>query len=144
MISEINVKVKKLSQDSKIPFYATEEAAGCDFYSAEDRIIMPGDVAKIPSGIAMEIPNGYFMHIVSRSGLAVKGINKIGGILDSDYRGEIHLLLHNTTKEKFEIEKGQRIAQGLLMPIYRAKFEEVSELSETKRGSGGFHSTGKN
>jgi dUTP pyrophosphatase len=134
---------KKLHPDAKTPFYATTGSAGCDFYSVEEIIIMPGETKKIRTGIALEIPEGYFMNLEGRSGLSAKGIVKSGGVIDSDYRGEVHIVLHNSTKEQFKIEKGDRIAQGVMMKVQQAHFHEVSELSETARGTGGFQSTGK-
>ena len=112
-------------------------------YALDNFIISSGKVVKIPTGLAMEIKKGYFVKIVSRSGLASKGIYHMESIIDSDYRGEVHFILFNTTSKDFRIEKGDRIAQGLLMPVYRATFKEVSSLSNTERGQGGFHSTGR-
>jgi dUTP pyrophosphatase len=102
-----------------------------------------GEVSKVPTGLAFEIPSGFYLQVVSRSGLSVKGIYNMVGVIDSDYRGEVHLLLLNTTKKPFQIEKGDRIAQALLVPIFRVDFKEVDELTQTKRGSGDLHSTGK-
>jgi dUTP pyrophosphatase len=143
MINELELKTKILNKEAKLPFYATDEAAGFDFYSINDIILQSGKVTKIPIGLAFEIPKGFFLQIVSRSGLASKGIYNLTGTIDSDYRGEIHLMVFNTTSQEFKIERGDRIAQGLLLPIFRAEFKEVNNLSETKRGEGGFHSTGK-
>lgn len=137
-----SVKLKKMHPDAKIPIYATEGSAACDFYSIEEISLAPGETKKIRTGIALEIPLGQFLKLEGRSGFSAKGIIKIGGVIDSDYRGEIHIILNNSTSQAFKIEKGDRIAQGILMPINHAQFEEVSELSETKRGSGGFQSTG--
>lgn len=142
-MNNAELKIKKLNREVKTPLYATDEAAGFDIYSIDSHILEPGKVKKIPTGIAMQIPQGFFVHLVSRSGLASKGIYEMAGIIDSDYRGEIHLLLFNTTEEPFNIEKGDRIAQGILLPVFKANFKEVEELNQTKRGSGGFHSTGK-
>lgn len=141
-MNKTEVKIKRLHIDAKIPLYATEEAAGFDFYSIDNHTLNPGEVIKIPIGISFEIPKGFFVQIVSRSGLSLKGIHHLPGTLDSDYRGELHLLLLNTTKQQFKIEKGDRIAQGILLPVFTAEFKEVNDLSQTKRGSGGFNSTG--
>ena len=142
-MNKSEIKIKILDEGAKVPFYATDEAAGFDLYSLKDLILEPGKVNKIPMGIALEIPNGFFLQVVSRSGLASKGIYNLTGTIDSDYRGELHILLFNTTDKIFNLEKGDRIAQCLLLPIYRAEFKQVDKLSETKRGEGGFHSTGK-
>ena len=136
------IPLKKMHPDAKAPLYATPGAAGCDFYSVEEVSVAPGETKKIRSGIALEIPEGYFMKLEGRSGFSAKGMITPGGVIDSDYRGEVHIVLHNTTKLPFAIEKGDRIAQGVLMAIQQASFREVYELSETSRGSGGFQSTG--
>ena len=142
-MEKIPVKIKKLDKDAKIPIHATEQAAGCDFYSLENVNLKPGETKKVSTGVAVEIPFGHYMRIEDRSGMAIKGIHKVAGIIDSDYRGEVCIVLHNTTSEPYNIEKHDRIAQGIITPVSQADFEEVSELSETKRGEGGFHSTGK-
>lgn len=142
-MKKVIVKLKKANKLAKTPVYATKGAAGFDFYALEGYVIPAGRVVKIPTGLCMEIKPGYFIKIVSRSGLAFKGIYHMESIIDSDYRGEMHFILFNTTEQDFLIEKGDRIAQGLLMPVYEAEFKEVKELSETKRGKGGFHSTGR-
>jgi dUTP pyrophosphatase len=138
----IGVKIKRLHEDAKIPFYATDGSAGCDIYSVEECVIAPGETKRIPTGIAIEVPDGYFFKIEGRSGLSSKGLIKSGGIIDSDYRGEVQVILHNITAEAFKIEKGDRIAQGMLLPISKISFIESHTLSETKRGFGGFQSTG--
>ena len=143
MVNKIEVKVKKLRKDVKIPVHGTPEAAGFDLRSLDHYIIKPGQILKIPSGLAFEIPSGFFLLIASRSGLAVKGIVQLGSVIDSDYRGEIHMIMYNSGDEKYFIEKGDRIAQAVLMPVYRAEFKEVESLGETKRGTSGFHSTGR-
>ncbi len=137
------IKFKKTNPEAKIPIYATEGSAACDFYSVEDVILNPRETRKIKTGIAIEIPYGYFMKLEGRSGLSSKGIMKVGGVVDSDYRGEVHIILHNSTEVPCKIEKGDRIAQGILMKINKARFVEVEELSETARGEGGFESTGR-
>ncbi|HLC54123.1 MAG TPA: dUTP diphosphatase [Candidatus Nanoarchaeia archaeon] len=141
-MQKTTLKLKKLHLEAKTPIYATEGSAGCDFYSVEETIILPGETKKIRTGIALEIPAGYFMKLEGRSGFSSKGLIKTGGVIDSDYRGEIHIVLYNSTPVQFTIGKGDRIAQGILMSINQTSFEEVNELSETKRGGGGFQSTG--
>nr|AIA16083.1 dUTP diphosphatase [uncultured bacterium] len=138
----LRVNIKKLHPDAKAPFYATPGSAGCDFYSIEDVTLAPEETKKIRTGIAIEIPTGYFTKLEGRSGLSARGLLLTGGVIDADYRGEVHIVLHNSTKMPFFIEKGDRIAQGVLMPILQANFHEVDKLSETQRGAGGFQSTG--
>jgi dUTP pyrophosphatase len=140
------LKVKKLNKDAVIPAYQSEEAAGFDLHSIEDVILKPGERKLIGTGLAFEIEKGYEIQIRPRSGLAFKhGITVLNspGTVDSDYRGEIKVLLINLGNESFEIKKGERIAQAVVAPVVQAKFEEVEILSNTKRGSGGFGSTGK-
>lgn len=144
-MGKIKVKIKRLHHDAKVPVHATEQAAGCDFYALEDSIILPGETRKVSTGICLEIPLGHYMRIEDRSGMAIKGVHKLAGIIDSDYRGEVCIVLHNTTNKVYNIEKHDRIAQGIITPVSQADFEDVgqNELSETERGTGGFHSTGK-
>ncbi len=137
------IKYKKLHIDAKAPFYATDGAAACDFHSIEDITILPHETKKIKTGIAIEIPKDFFMKLEGRGSLSSKGIIKVGGVADSDYRGEINIILHNSTSENFNIMKGDRIAQGVVMNIYQAQFQETDKLSETVRGDGAFGSTGK-
>lgn len=142
-MEKIQVKIKKLDEEAKVPMHATEHAAGFDIYALQDCVLEPGKTTKVSTGIALEIPVGYYARIEDRSGMAVKGIHKVAGIIDADYRGEVCIVLFNSTREPYEIEKHDRIAQGIITPVYQADFNEVSDLSETVRGEGGFHSTGK-
>ena len=139
----ITINIKKIHGDAKIPEYKSKEAAGCDFYSLEDVQIAPGETKKIRTGVCIEIPFGHYLRIEDRSGLAVKGVHKVSGIIDSDYRGEILIVLHNHSKEDHSIEKHDRIAQGIVTPVSQVVFREMKELSSTERGERGFHSTGK-
>ena len=142
------VKVKILNKEAKIPVYQSSSAAGPDLYAAEsqDITIGAGQTVLVKTGIAMEIPEGYVGLIFARSGLATKiGVapaNKVG-VIDSDYRGEIMVALHNHSGNDAVISAGDRIAQIALVPYLTAQFEEAEELSSTERGAGGFGSTGK-
>ena len=146
-MKEEKVRIKKLDENAIIPTYGTNYAAGCDIYAKVDKeeVINPGETKLIKTGIAMEVPVGYAALIYARSGLASKkGLapaNKVG-VVDSDYRGEIMVALHNHSKEVRKIEDGERIAQIVITPYIKAVFEEVEELDETKRGENGFGSTG--
>ncbi len=141
MIKPIKIKIKKLHEDAQIPKIGSEHAAGFDLYSIEDYVLEPGETKAIGTGIAMEIPEGKCCCIWDRSGYGAKGIHRFAGLIDSDYRGEYKIVLHNSTKETFKINKGDRIAQALIQDYYKPEFE-LSELSETRRGGGGFGSTG--
>ena len=142
----MKLKIKKLNTEAVIPAYQTKEAAGFDLHSIEDVVINPGERKLIGTGLAFEIEYGYEVQIRPRSGLAYKhGITVLNtpGTIDSDYRGEIKVLLINLGSELFEIKKGERIAQAVVAPVIQAEIIEVDELSDTQRGSGGFGSTGK-
>ena len=140
----IQVKIKKLNPQAKIPSYAHEGDAGLDIHSIEDLTILSNERKLIATGISMALPDGYVSLVWDKSGLAAKnGITVLGGVIDSHYRGEYKIILFNTTKEPFEIKKGDKIAQILIQKVERAIIEEVAELEETSRGFGGFGSTGK-
>ncbi len=141
-IQTIPVKIKKLHPDAKIPTYGTEHAAGFDIYSAEDYTLQPGETYAVHSGISMEIPMGKLIEIWDRSGMGFKGIHRFAGVIDSDYRGEFNIILCNHTKEPFQINKGDRIAQGILKDYYRAEFQESETLDDSERGDNWNSSTG--
>jgi len=138
--------IKKVNPDAHIPKYQSEEAAGFDLHSIEDHEISPGQRALIKTGLSMALEPGYELQIRPRSGLAFKhGITVLNapGTVDSDYRGEIMVLLINHGTEDFMIKKNERVAQGVVQAVIQAKLEVVEELDDTVRGSGGFGSTGK-
>lgn len=143
-----NVKIKKLDERAIIPTYGSVYSAGADLYALIDDaiVINPGETKLIRTGLSMEIPVGYGGFIYARSGLASKrGLapaNKVG-VVDADYRGEVMVALHNHGLESQVIESGERIAQLVIAPFYKASFEVVEELNDTVRGTGGFGSTGK-
>lgn len=142
------VNVKKLNEKAVVPTYGSEFSAGADLYACSDEpiTIEAGATVLVHTGIAMEIPTGYVGLVFARSGLASKkGLapaNKVG-VIDSDYRGEIMVALHNHSKEAKTIDAGERIAQISLVPYLTADFEVVDELTDTARGTGGFGSTGR-
>jgi len=135
---------KKLRPDSQLPSYKTDGAACADICAVEGGRIDIGETLAVATGLAAEIPLGYEMQIRSRSGLASKGIVVANspGTVDSDYRGEIKVLLHNNGVYAFTFQAGDRIAQIKIAPVSQFKFVEVPDLSKTKRGHGGFGSTG--
>ena len=142
------VRVKKLKDNAILPTYGSAEAAGADLYACLENpvVIQPGESAFIPTGLSMELPKGYAGLIYARSGLACKrGLapaNKVG-VVDSDYRGEFMVVLHNHGNLPQEICHGERIAQLVITPVFTPGFSEVTELSDTERSAGGFGSTGK-
>lgn len=143
----MKVKIIKFYDNAIIPAYQTKGAAGFDFcaHISEPVTLKPGEIRSFGTGVGVELPEGYELQIRSRSGLAYKHrvslLNGIGTI-DSDYRGEMNVLLKNYGEEDFVVEPGMRIAQGIVARYEHVDFEEVAELSETDRSSGGFGSTG--
>lgn len=139
----MTIKIKRLGSEARVPGYAHIDDAGMDFYSNESLIIPPGERRLISTGIALAIPFGFVGLIWDKSGISNKnGIKTLGGVIDSNYRGEIKIGLHNLSKEDFIIEKGMKIAQMLIQPVVQKKLIEVEELDDTDRGTGGFGSTG--
>jgi dUTP pyrophosphatase len=141
------ILIKRLSKNISLPKYETEGSSGMDLTANVNKVIeiQPGKSEIIPTGLALSIPKNYEIQIRPRSGLAAKNqisVLNTPGTIDEDYRGEIKVILINLGEKKFKIEKGLRIAQMVLCPIIKAELEEVDELDETKRGSGGFGSTG--
>lgn len=145
---QYDVKIKKLRENAVIPTYGSEFAAGADLYASLDEavVIEPGETKLIPTGFAFEIPEGYAGFVYARSGLASKrGLapaNKVG-VIDSDYRGEVMVALHNHGKAEQTVEAGERISQMVIAPYITASFILSDELDETVRGEGGFGSTGR-
>ena len=146
----MQLPIKKLHPDAVLPTYGSAGAAGADLYAlieGEPVVIRPGETVMIHTGLAMAIPEGYVGLNFARSGLASKrGLapaNKVG-VIDSDYRGELMVALHNHGGEPQTVENGDRIAQFLIMPVITADFVETDTLDDTQRGAGGFGSTGKN
>lgn len=144
----MKLKVKKLHPDAIIPTYATSGAACFDLHAIEDCYI--DDIShpnvKVGTGLAFDIPDGWQLLIFPRSGIAFKNnvtLTNAVGVVDSDFIGEVCVLLSAHSEGLLSIKKGDRIAQAQLMPVHRVTFEEVSELTETDRGAGGFGSTGK-
>ena len=142
------IRVKKLHEQAVLPTYGSEEAAGADLYACLDNpvTVAPGETAWSPTGLAMEIPKGCAGLVYARSGLACKkGLapaNKVG-VIDSDYRGPVTVVLHNHGSVPQTIAHGERIAQMVITPVLTPVYEAVDDLSDTARGQGGFGSTGK-
>lgn len=143
----MKVNIKKLNPNAVIPTYGTPYSAGCDLYACiDEELTIPAHcTVKVPTGLAIELPEGMVGLIYARSGLATKRhlapANKVG-VIDADYRGELIVALHNHSNDDQVIAVKERIAQLVIAPVYQADFEEVEELSETVRGAGGFGHTG--
>lgn len=142
------VKVKKLHPNAKLPTYGSPEAAGADLYACleEAVTIEPGEIFWVPTGIALEVPKGCAGLVYAHSSMGAKrGLapaNKVG-VIDSDYRGEIRVVLLNHSKQPQTLEPGERVAQFVITPVLQPLYEEAEELTDTSRGAGGFGSTGK-
>ena len=142
------IRVKKLRDNAVLPTYGSDGAAGADLYACldEDIVIYPGESVFVPTGLAMEIPENYAGLIYARSGLACKRdlapANKVG-VVDSDYRGEFMVVLHNHGKNTQKVTNGERIAQLVITPVFTPAYFDVDSLTDTVRASGGFGSTGK-
>lgn len=142
------INVKLLRPGAHMPTYGSAEAAGADLYACLEApvAIGPGETAWIPTGIALEVPKGCAGLVFARSSMGAKRdlapANKVG-VIDSDYRGEVNVVLHNHGSKLQQVEPGERIAQLLITPVYTPGFTQVEELTDTDRGTGGFGSTGK-
>ena len=144
----VKIQVKKISKKALLPHYETKGSSGMDLRANinKDIYLKSKEIKLIPTGIALAIPKNFEIQIRPRSGLAAKnGISIVNtpGTIDSDYRGEIKVILINQSKKKFRIKNGDRIAQMVISPTIKAKIQEVSSLTKTDRGSGGFGSTGR-
>ena len=142
------IKVKLLREGARIPTYGSAEAAGADQYACLEMpaVIGPGETVWIPTGIALEVPKGCAGLVFARSSMGAKRdlapANKVG-VIDSDYRGEVNVVLHNHGSRVQRVEPGERVAQLLITPVYTPGFAQAQELTDTDRGTGGFGSTGK-
>ncbi len=144
----IEIQLKRLPHGEGLPLpeYASAGAAGLDVVAAENLTLAPGERHPVATGFAVAIPDGYEVQVRPRSGLALRhGITCLNtpGTIDSDYRGEVKVILANLSDRPFEIVRGERIAQLVPAPVLRARFDEVEELDDTSRGAGGFGSTGR-
>jgi dUTP pyrophosphatase len=139
----VTIKFKRLSPDAKLPCYAHPGDAGMDLFSRETRTLEQGEPHLFTLGFAMEIPEGFVGIIKDKSGLATRGLTVLGGVIDHTYRGEYGVILLNTTEREVLVKPGDKIAQLLILPVATAQLEEAVSLSETRRGAGGFGSTGR-
>jgi dUTP pyrophosphatase len=140
----LTIKIKKLDQDARIPNFAHLGDAGMDLFAIETTHIKAGEWKRIGTGIAIEMPTGYVGLIWDKSGLASNhGLTNLGGVIDAGYRGEYFVTLLNVSEQDYTVEKGHKIAQLLIQPVEHPSIEEVTELSDSSRGAGGFGSTGK-
>jgi len=144
LVNMLTIQVKKLRPDAKLPSYAHTGDAGMDIYAVEDTVVRKGERVAVPTGIAMELPDGYVSLVWDKSGIAFNtGVTTIGGVIDAGYRGEYMIGMVNLGTDDYLFKKGDKIAQVLIQPVVHADVGEVEELSDTSRGTGGFGSTGK-
>ena len=138
------IKVVRVHDEARLPQYAHDGDAAFDLFSTKTMVFRSGTAHSVPTGIKLEIPNGYAGLIWAKTGLAIKhGLKVLGVVIDSGYRGEVMVGMTNLTDNEYSLEKGEKIAQMIIQKVEQAVIEEVEELSETKRGEGGFGSTGK-
>ena len=142
----MELKFKKLSPAATLPTYGTKGAACFDLYALESGVVPQGGATTARTGLAVEVPEGHAMMIYSRSGHGFKNGVRLSngtGVIDSDYRGEIMVRLHNDGQVDYEVQMGERIAQAMVIPVLQVQVTETDELGQTERGEGGFGSTGK-
>jgi len=141
----MKVNIKKMKHNAVIPSYQSKGASGFDLHSTEDLCVMPGDVVLVPTGLAFGLETGYELQVRPRSGIALKTFLRVAnapGTVDSDYTGEVKVIMHNTGNSPSFIRVGDRIAQGVICPVLQVTFNEVEELGTTERGNKGFGSSG--
>lgn len=146
MKSTVKIYIKRIDKGLPLPEYKSKGASGMDIYSRIDVTLMPSTYDVIPTGISVELPEGYELQIRPRSGLAANygiGILNAPGTIDADYRGEIKVIMFNIGKKPYRIKRGERIAQAVVSSVIKSEIVEVDQLSETTRGNRGFGSTGK-
>lgn len=140
----MKIKLQKLHPSAKLPAYAHPGDAGMDLFAVEATVLAPGEIKAVKTGVAMAIPEGYVGLIWDKSGIAIKeGLKTMGGVIDSGYRGEVMVGMLNTSKKSYTFEAGHKVAQMLIQKIESPELVEADSLEETKRGKGGFGSTGK-
>jgi dUTP pyrophosphatase len=139
----MKLKIKKLYTDSKLPTRAHHDDAGTDIYAQGNHTVEPHTTMVIPTGVAMELEKGYVSLVWDKSSVGSRGIKTLGGVIDAGYRGEYKIIVHNLNNEVYTFNHGDKVAQILIQKVEFPDIEEVEELSDSKRGIGGFGSTGK-
>ena len=142
-MESVNVIVE-VTSTSDVPVRGTDSAAAYDLRAKTNTKLEPGKVTKVPLKLQLAIPPNYFVWLAGRSGLASQGILAHNGVIDPDFRGELAVLLHNTTGREFQVMKGQRVAQAIILPVIPVQWKKTDTLSPTKRNEGGFGSSGCN
>jgi dUTP pyrophosphatase len=138
----MELKVKKIHPEAKLPVYGHPGDAGFDLFSCVDLALGPGEVKAVPTGVKMAIPRGFVGLIWDKSGISLKGVHKLAGVVDAGYRGEVQVVMINLGREAYAIKTGMKIAQMLIQPVHEVAIRETDDLDDTSRGEGGFGSTG--
>ncbi len=138
----MKIKIQRLYTDTKMPCYARAGDVGLDMFSREDKILEPGERYCFFTGFALEFPEGLAALVMDKGGPAMQGVTTMGGVFDAGYRGEYNATLINLGSEPYNVAKGDKVAQLVLLPVEIAEFEEVEQLSDSERGEGRFGSTG--
>jgi dUTP pyrophosphatase len=138
----MDIKIKKITPEAKAPAYAHPGDAGMDLYACVHMTLAPGETKPVPTGIQMAIPEGYVGLVWDKSGISLKGVHRLAGVVDAGYRGEVRVVMVNLGTEPFEIRPGMKIAQMLIQPVEVPTIVESDTLDDTSRGAGGFGSTG--
>jgi dUTP pyrophosphatase len=139
----VNLRVKKIHPEARLPVYQHPGDAGLDLFSAVDEVLGAGELKAVPTGIQMAIPDGHVGLIWDKSGISLQGVHRLAGVVDAGYRGEVKVVMINLGKLPFAIKKGMKIAQMLIQPVVAAEVTETADLDDTSRGDGGFGSTGR-
>ena len=139
----MDIKFKRIHKNAKLPCYSHRGDAGMDLFSSIDFVLETGKAEAVATGIKAAIPHGHVGLIWDKSGISLKGVHRLAGVVDSGYRGEIKVVMINLSQSPFVIEKGMKIAQMLIQSVFEANIVEVEELEDTSRGENGFGSTGK-
>lgn len=139
----MELKVQKIAKEAKLPQYGHSGDAGLDVFSSVDHDLNPDEIMAIPTGIKVAVPEGCVGLIWDKSGISLKGVHRLAGVIDSGYRGEVKVVLINFGREVFPIKKGMKIAQLLIQPVVGVRVVETEDLEDTSRGEGGFGSTGQ-
>jgi dUTP pyrophosphatase len=138
----MELKVKKINKEAKLPVYGHKGDAGLDLFSCVECVLAAGETRPIPTGIQVAIPEGQVGLVWDKSGISLKGVHRLAGVIDAGYRGEVRVVMVNLGREPFVINKGMKIAQLLVQPVQEVRVIEVEELDDTSRGDKGFGSTG--
>jgi dUTP pyrophosphatase len=138
----MELKVKRIHPEAKLPVYGHPGDAGLDLFSVVDRALGPGEVYPVPTGLQVAIPPGFVGLVWDKSGISLKGVHRLAGVVDAGYRGEVQVVMINLGRGPFTLKKGMKIAQMLIQPVASVAVVECETLDDTSRGEGGFGSTG--